>query len=49
MIQGGKGIEKERVKDLEVELVSSEIRLATSEDTFDTLVGDFTEHGSIDG
>lgn len=49
MMQGGKGIENERVENLKVELVSSKIRLATSEDTFDTLVGDFTEHGSIDG
>jgi hypothetical protein len=49
MRQGGKGIDKERLKGLDVELVSSEVELATSEGSFDTLVGDLKEHGSIDG
>jgi hypothetical protein len=47
--QGGKGIAKERLKELGVQLVSSEVELATSEGSFDTLVGGFKEHGAIKG
>ncbi|CAI6332791.1 unnamed protein product [Periconia digitata] len=46
---GGRAIAKEQLKALEVELISTEVEVAASEDEFDKWVGEFAKHGAIDG
>jgi len=47
--QGGNEIGKERVKKLEVALVSTKVQGAGSEDTFEQWVGELQDHGFIHG
>ncbi|PVI00309.1 Di-copper centre-containing protein [Periconia macrospinosa] len=44
---GGEEIAKEKLPALKVSLVSIEVEVAQSDDTFDRWVGDFKEHGTI--
>ncbi|PVH98840.1 Di-copper centre-containing protein [Periconia macrospinosa] len=46
---GGKGIEKEKVKALSVELVSTKVQPATSTTEFEKWSAEFEKHGSISG
>ena len=48
MLQGDFEIE-EQVKGLKVSVISTDVEVAQSDDTFDRWVGGFKEHGSIKG
>lgn len=45
--QGGKEISRDRLSKLQINLVSSEIKRAASEEEFSTLVGELEDHGVI--
>lgn len=47
-MQGGTEIAREKVKDLEVSLVSTEVKGAQSEEEFEEWVGELKEYGLID-
>ncbi|KAF2642681.1 Di-copper centre-containing protein [Massarina eburnea CBS 473.64] len=46
---GGVEIEKAKVSALKIYLISTEVEIAQSDDTFDRWVGGFKEHGRIEG